>query len=258
MVNHLRRIGYGLLPILHMQGHAGTQGTHRSMGHIEGSVVVVLDIEQLLGLGQILQDKLIRIVERRTTRRLRLAVLRANHNTQLVLGRSRIVGFAVALDQLRVAQSTNGIDLAFIIFKVGNALVIGLATNHPLDTLEEEVTVGNHRIECGINRLNLGIGRADIPLPDIAIGIRVAIYGIDQVGLNLGHERQVTAPQRTTHHAGIDTREELLGFVEGLIRIPGSRLHHLLFEQCRLGNLIQTRCQADCCNQQHRIKFHIA
>ena len=245
VVDHTRRVIDSRLPILHIERHTCVQSVCRTERQVVVRVEIVFDRQQLLGLSQIAEHQLIRVVERGTSCRLGCRVQRAHNNTQLLLGRCGIVGLAEEFDQLRVAQRTNGIDLTSIRFEHIDTLVVGLRLNYPIDTLQEEVTVCDHTIQSRIDRLHLRAGRADIPLPDRAVGVGVAIDGIDQIALDIGQQREVAAPQSRALHRGIDTRQRLLGLFEGL--------HRVVLGDCRLRILVQTRG----CRQGNHRRQHI-
>lgn len=238
------------VPVLHVERHAGVQRLGRGRGHVDVAVGVVLLVEAFLGLGQVVEYELVRVVERCAAGRLGRKVFRAQHDAQFRLGRVRLIGLAEGLEQLGIAERTHGVDLARVLFELLDVGVADLVRHHLVDAVEVEVAVADHLVEGGINRFELQVGRAYVPAPERAVGVGVAFDGIDQVGLDVGQQGEVAAVKRVALERGVDAGERLLGVGEGA--------HGLLLRDGRTGVLVQARGGADKYREGRKIEFYIA
>ena len=238
------------VPVLHVERHAGVQRLGRGRSHVDVAVGVVLLVEAFLGLGQVVEHELVRVVERRAAGRLGRKVFRAQHDAQFRLGRVRLIGLAEGLEQLGIAERTHGVDLARVLLELLDVGVADFVGHHLVDAVEVEIAVADHLVEGGVNRFELQVGRAYVPAPERAVGIGIAFDGIDQVGLDVGQQGEVAAVKRVALERGVDAGERLLGVGEGA--------HGLLLRDGRTGVLVQARGGADKYREGRKVEFYIA
>ena len=219
-------------------------------GDVLVAVGVLLLVETLLGLRQIVEHELIGVVQRRAADRLRRGVFGADDHSQLRLRGGGVVGLAVILEQLRIAERADGVDLAGVFFELFEVVVADFVSHHFVDAFEEEVAAADDGVEVGVNAFEVEVGRADVPAPEVAELVAVALDGIDEVGLNVGQQREPSAEKRAALEGGVDAREGLLGIREGL--------HGILFGDGGFGVFVQTRSGEEKHRKGGKSEFYIA
>ena len=161
-------------------------------------------------------------------------------------GRCGIVGLAEAFDEFRVAEGADGVDFSRVLLEGLEIRVAGLVGHDLVDTVKVEVATADYGIELCIDGFEFEVRGADVPQPEIAVGVRVALYREYEVALDVGQQGQQTAVKRTAHQAGINSGEVLFGIGEGF--------HGILFGDGSLGIFVQTRDRAD----NYREHRHVA
>ena len=250
VVDQDARVFDGGIPVLHVEGHAGVQRLSGRRGDVLVAVGVLLLVETLLGLRQIVEHELIGVVQRRAADRLRRGVFGADDHAQLRLRGGGVVGLAVILEQLRIAERADGVDLAGVFFEVFEVVVADFVPHHFVDAFEEEVAAADDGVEVGVNAFEVEVGRTDVPAPEVAELVAVALDGIDEVGLNVGQQREPSAEKRAALEGGVDAREGLLGIREGL--------HGILFGDGGFGVFVQTRSGEEKHRKGGKSEFYIA
>ena len=244
------RVFDGGIPVLHVEGHAGVQRLSGRRGDVLVAVGVLLLVETLLGLRQIVEHELIGVVQRRAADRLRRGVFGADDHAQLRLCGGGVVGLAVILEQLRIAERADGVNLARVLVERFEVGVAGLAGHHRVDPVEVEVAGADHGVELGVNVLNEQVRGTDLPEPEIAVGVRVAFDGIGQVALDVGQQREVAAVESAVHQVSVDADQVLFGV--------GERLHGIFFGNGAVGVFVQTRGRADERRQGDEAEFYVS
>ena len=193
VVDQLARVGDGRLPVLHVEGHAGADGLHGGLGHVVVVRRLFRVFEPLLGPDEVIHDELVGVVERGAADGFRLEILRTEHDTLLLGGRCGIVGLAEALDEFRVTEGADGVDLAGVLLEDLEVRVAGLVGHHLVDPVEVEVAAADHGVELCIDGFEFEVRGTDVPQPEVTVGVRVALHGLDQVALDVGQQGEQAA-----------------------------------------------------------------
>ena len=187
----------------------------RRKGEVDriGFVVLLLFGEQGFGLSQVFQHKRIRIVERCAAHGFFLEVFRAEYYSQFIFGRRRVVGFAEAFQQFRVAERTDGVHFARVDVQFVEFLVVGFLGFHRVDAVQIEVAVADGRVERAVDRFDFGVGRAHGPQVVVAVDVAVALHRIYQVALDVRQQRQIARVEGRALQTGVDADHVLFGIV---------------------------------------------
>ena len=187
---------------------------------IWGAVAVWSILQEFLRLLEVADHELIRLPESRTLERLLSEVCAVySHTTLLFVCSLRSVGLAEALDQLRICHGSCAKHLSSVVIQISDAVVIGKAGTKFIDLIKVEVASSDHPVKSAIHTLYLSCGRTDVPLPDISVCIRVTLYCMHHICLNVRKKSKIAAIKGTAHVCRIYSRKDLLGILEGLHRL---------------------------------------
>ena len=256
-VDYLGGVFHGILPVFHVKGHARPQGINGVFVEIPRAVKlgvrgseVVLQLQQLRSLVEIIEHELVGVLQRGAPHRLvALVVLRKHDSRTFAVFAVVLVGFAEAFDQFRVCQRAGEIGFAATLVQQVQLLVVRSRRTDGIDTVENEVTAVDNGVQSSVNRLDLRIGGENVvPAPNVAVNARIAVHAIDQVGLDIGKQRQVPGIEGAAHEGGVNADDRLVHLADRRKRtVRRNRILRIL---------VQTGGKGERRGRQHRIGFY--
>ena len=171
------------IPILHIERNPCPKRVNRAVLRINRIETVVLRVEQLLSHLQVGKHKGVGFLEGGALRWLRSEIAGRKHYSQLVCCGLRLVGLAEKLDELAVGQGPAEIGLSRQGVKLKNLSVVGKAFLERSYHIQIVVALPYGIIKGRIDRLYVHIVGTYVPLPEVHIGIGVALHGVHEVCL---------------------------------------------------------------------------
>ena len=181
------------VPVLHIEADPRPKRVDGGIGEVRGISAVVLVAQQGVREPELFEYESVAVLERSPFHGFVIEETGAQHDPKFPVGSLRFVSLAVKFHQFAVCKGPGAVHLTRKIVEILYFLVVRERSLEPVHAVEKVVAAADYGVKCGIDGLHLRVGRENFPLPNIAVGVGVALHGIYQVALDVGAEGEVAA-----------------------------------------------------------------
>ena len=157
-------------------------------GVVKRAFEVVFQFQEVGGAVQVVQYELVRVFQRSALHLFVAVVVLGQYHAQFVGGFFiAFVGFAEELYQFRVGECAGKVGFAAILIQFVEVGIDGGVLSYVVHAIQHEVTAIDHCVQGLVYRFDVCVRSKDIfPAPDAAVCIGVTVYGVHEVGLEVG------------------------------------------------------------------------